>query len=117
MRYLILIFGNTRSRHESAALSDAGRARVALMHAALADELAISGELVLAETLADPSAGMRLTVCDGQAMTTDGPFTESKEYLCGVYVVESESIERVVAHASRLPEAAYGLVEVRPVVR
>ena len=53
---------------------------------------------------------------DGRTLTTDGPFAEAKEVLAGFFLVECESIDRAIEHAARVPEAALGLVEVRPVM-
>jgi hypothetical protein len=55
-------------------------------------------------------------VKDGRTITTDGPFAELKEHLAGFYLLDCESIERAVEIAARIPEAALGLVEVRPVM-
>lgn len=49
-------------------------------------------------------------------MTSDGPFAEVKEHLAGFSLVECESPERVVSIAARVPDAVWGLVEVRPVL-
>ena len=53
---------------------------------------------------------------DGQTVSTDGPFAEAKELLAGFYLVECEGIDRAVEIAGRLPEAEFGLIEVRPVL-
>jgi hypothetical protein len=55
-------------------------------------------------------------VVDGQIMTTDGPYAEAKEFLAGFYLLDCDSMERAIEHAAKLPEAAFGLVEVRPVM-
>jgi len=39
-----------------------------------------------------------------------------KEHLAGFFLIQCDSLERAVAHAGRVPEAAYDLVEVRPVL-
>ena len=70
----------------------------------------------MSEALADPSLATRVSVREGRTMTTDGPFAEVKEQLAGFFLIECESIERAVEVAARVPEAAYGLVEVRPVL-
>ena len=70
----------------------------------------------MTEALADPSMGKRLQVRDGETMTTDGPFAEAKELLAGFYLIQCDTLERAIAHASRVPEAELGLVEVRPVM-
>ncbi|WP_230570165.1 YciI family protein [Saccharothrix luteola] len=57
-----------------------------------------------------------MTVRDGQTFTTDGPFAEAKELLSGIYLVDVPTRERAVEIAARLPDAALGLVQVRPVL-
>jgi hypothetical protein len=47
---------------------------------------------------------------------TDGPFAVTKEVLCGYYVLDCADLNQAVGHASRLPWARYGSVEVRPIV-
>jgi hypothetical protein len=54
-------------------------------------------------------------VDEGRTLTTDGPFAEAKEHLAGFYVLDVAGEERAVEIASKVPEAALGLVEVRPV--
>ena len=86
------------------------------MYAALMEGLIASGELIVSHALADPSLSRRVSVQEGRTLTTDGPFAEAKELLAGFVLVECESIERAIEHAARVPEAALGLVEVRPVM-
>jgi hypothetical protein len=45
-----------------------------------------------------------------------GPYEEAKEHLAGLFLVECESDERAIEVAGRIPEAPYGVVEVRPVL-
>jgi len=116
MKYLLLIHHNPGSRQIWEAFSDAERAEGLGAYAALNEDLAASGELIVAEALAEPSLAKRVSVRGGQTMTTDGPFAEVKEQLAGFYLVECESMERAIAIAARVPEAAFGLVEVRPIL-
>jgi hypothetical protein len=116
MKYLILIHHNPTIRKRWESFSDAERAAGLRIYAALHEDLAASGELIVTEALADPSLGKRVTVRDGKTFTTDGPFAEAKEYLAGFFLIECESMERAVERAARIPEAALGLVEVRPVM-
>ena len=60
--------------------------------------------------------GSRVTAKDGQITVTDGPFAEAKEHLAGFFLVDCESMDRAVEIAGLVPEAAFGLVEVRPVL-
>jgi hypothetical protein len=40
----------------------------------------------------------------------------TKEVLCGYYVLDCPDLDAALKHASRLPWARYGSVEVRPIV-
>ena len=117
MKYVILIYSNPTSRKLWESFSDAERAEGFQAYAALDEDLAASGELIVSEALADPSTATRVAVREGRTITTDGPFAEAKELLAGFYLVDCDSHERAVAIAARVPGMAeLGLVEVRPVL-
>jgi hypothetical protein len=117
VKYLVLIYSNPASREIWEGFTDDERAEGFRYYNALADELAASGELIVTEALADPSLTRRVSVRDGQTLTSDGPFAEAKELLAGFFLLDCESADRVVEIAARMPEAELGLVEVRPVLQ
>jgi hypothetical protein len=117
VKYLILIYSNPASREIWEGFSDEQRAEGFRYYGALTEELAASGELIVTEALADPSLTRRVTVRDGQTVTSDGPFAEAKELLAGFFLVECDSMERAVEVAARMPEAELGLIEVRPILQ
>ena len=117
MKYLILIYSNPASREIWEGFSDEQRAEGFRYYGAITEELAASGELIVTEALADPSLTRRVTVRDGRALTSDGPFAEAKELLAGFFLVECDSMDRAVEVAARMPEAELGLIEVRPVLQ
>jgi hypothetical protein len=56
-------------------------------------------------------------VDNGDTVTTDGPFAETKEYLGGFYLVECANLDDAIAFAAKIPAARNGgAIEVRPVV-
>jgi hypothetical protein len=56
-------------------------------------------------------------VKNGETLTTDGPFAETKEHLGGYYLVEADSIDAAVKIGARIPSARLGgSVEVRPII-
>jgi hypothetical protein len=56
-------------------------------------------------------------VQNGQTLTTDGPFAETKEVLGGYFVIEAPDLDAALAMAERIPAARLGgAVEVRPLV-
>jgi hypothetical protein len=117
VKYLILIYSNPASREIWEGFTDDQRAEGFRYYAALADELAASGELIATEALADASSTRRVAVRDGQTLTSDGPFAEAKEQLAGFFLLDCQSAGRAVEIAARVPEAELGLVEVRPVLQ
>ena len=56
-------------------------------------------------------------VQEGQTLTTDGPFADTKEVFVGYYVFEADNLDEAVELAARIPAARLGgAVEVRPLV-
>ncbi len=49
----------------------------------------------------------------GEVLVTDGPFTESKEWIAGYDVIECVDMDEAVEIASRHPMARFGRIEVR----
>ena len=74
-----------------------------------------SGAYVAGDALAPTTAATTVRVRDGQTLTTDGPFAETKEQLGGYYLIEAENLDDAIAAAARCPGAHGGTMEVRPV--
>jgi hypothetical protein len=55
-------------------------------------------------------------VRNGQTLTTDGPFAETKEQLNGFYLVACDHLDEAIEIASHIPDAVRGSIEVRPVM-
>ncbi len=55
-------------------------------------------------------------VRDGETLTTDGPFAETKEVLGGYYLIDVETLDEALEWGAKIPGATYGTIEVRPVV-
>ena len=51
---------------------------------------------------------------DGDVLTTDGPFAETKEQLGGFWVIQAEDLDAALAWAAKATRACCGPVEVRP---
>jgi hypothetical protein len=53
---------------------------------------------------------------NGEALLSDGPFVEAKEYLGGLFVLEADNLDAATAFAERIPAVRLGgAVEVRPI--
>lgn len=82
---------------------------------AWSDSMHQAGVLVKAEGLHPTAAATTVRVRDGKALTTHGPFAETKEQLGGVYLVDCRNLDEAIAWAAKSPQAEYGSIEVRPV--
>jgi hypothetical protein len=79
------------------------------------DGLARAGVLVAAEALQPARTARSLRVRNGQAIVTDGPFTETKEMLAGFYLIDAADEDEALRIAAEIPPAREGTIEVRPV--
>lgn len=68
-------------------------------------ELTDAGEFVAAEGLAPPGDAKLIRAGSDGAPATDGPFSESKEFLVGFWIVNVESAERARALATKASNA------------
>jgi hypothetical protein len=75
-----------------------------------------AGVLVKNGPLHSVATATTVRVRGDETELTDGPFAVTKEVLCGYYVLDCADLDQAVGHASRLPWARYGSVEVRPIV-
>jgi hypothetical protein len=56
-------------------------------------------------------------VNDGQTLTTDGPFADTKEVFGGYYLLEADDLDAAIEIAARVPSTRMGgSVEIRPIV-
>jgi hypothetical protein len=54
----------------------------------------------------------------GETLTTDGPFSETKEALGGYYLLDAPDLDAAIELAARIPAARLGgAIEVRPLVQ
>jgi hypothetical protein len=56
-------------------------------------------------------------VQNGQTLTTDGPYADTKEVFGGFIVFEAENLDQAIEMAARIPAARFGgAIEVRPLL-
>ncbi len=68
------------------------------------------------EALQPTSTATTVREKDGQTITIDGPFTETKEQLGGYYLLECDNLDQAIEAASKIPSVSRGSVEVRPIM-
>lgn len=113
MRYLLLI--NTNEAAE-AARSDEENEAIYGAYYAFTNELRESGGFLGGEALQPTSTATTVRVRNGQTLTTDGPYAETKEQLGGYYLIEAADLDEAISWAAKIPGAKEGAIEVRPVM-
>jgi hypothetical protein len=84
-------------------------------YAAFMKDAAERGVLQGGERLRLTSDATTVRVRNGETLTTDGPFAETKEQLAGFFLVDCKDLDEAIDVASRIPGAKDGSVEVRPI--
>ncbi len=78
------------------------------------DGLKAGGHWVFAGGLGSPSPATVIDNRGEEAILTDGPFIESKEYLAGFWIIEAPDLDVALKLAAAGSKACNRKVEVRP---
>jgi len=79
-------------------------------------ELVASGAMVSGDPVHGNETATTVRVRDGETLTSDGPFAETKEHLAGYYVVDVADLDAAIAWAAKIPSARHSAIEVRPIM-
>ena len=111
MQYMLLIYDNeTEMRARRSGDPDV----MMTSYREFTDSIVQSGHMKAGDALEPTSRATSVRVRDGKTLTIDGPFAETKEQLGGYYVIEAKDLDEALAIAARVPSAATGTIEVRP---
>jgi hypothetical protein len=77
-------------------------------------ELQAAGAWVFAGGLHPSSTATVVRIQDGDVLTTDGPFAETKEQIGGFWIVNAADLDAALAWAAKATRACAAPVEVRP---
>ena len=79
-------------------------------------EMKASGSWVFSGRLHGPDTATVVRISNGELLTTDGPFAESKEHLGGFYIIEAQDLDAALALASKVTKVIKRPIEVWPFV-
>jgi hypothetical protein len=112
MRYALLIC--TDETAMAAASPEEAQASTAA-YMAWGEEMGKRGILQGGERLRPTTDATTVQVREGEVLTSDGPFAETKEQIGGFYLVDCKDLDQAIEVASQLPGARNGSIEVRPI--
>jgi hypothetical protein len=113
MRYLLTIYGDESGFGD---VTPEEGAQVMAAYEAFGRETTEAGAFISGEGLQPTAMATTVRVRDGERMLTDGPFAETREQLGGYYLLECANLDEAIGWAAKIPGAATGSVEVRPVM-
>jgi hypothetical protein len=113
MRYALLIYANEQ---EWANQSQEQTEAQFQEYMAFTKDIVDRGMHKSGEALQLTSTATTVRVRNGETVTTDGPFAETKEQLGGFYVVECKDLDEAIEAATRIPDVRSGSIEIRPIM-
>jgi len=113
MKYMILIYGNEA---ENSKMSPEEGQKLMQAYMTYTAEVVKAGVMLAGAPLERIANATTVRVRNGKALTTDGPFAETKEQLGGFCLIDVASLDDALAWAAKCPGARYGSVEVRPLM-
>jgi hypothetical protein len=111
MQYMLLVYDDERFLAEK---SESELQKLMQQYVSYSKELAAAGVLRAGSELAPVRTATTVRVRNGKALTTDGPFAETKEQLGGYYLIDVPNLDEAIRWAAKVPSAAHGSIEVRP---
>ena len=112
MRYLLMIC--TDETADDALSAEEASARFA-EYGVWMEEVGKRGLLQGGERLRPTTDATTVRVRDGETLTSDGPFAETKEQIGGYFVVDCRDLDDAIEVAGKIPGARFGSIEVRPI--
>jgi hypothetical protein len=113
MQYLLLIYEDEKSAMN---VTEAQAATVIDEYNAFTQSIIAGGHFKGGEALKPTSTAKTVRIRNGEAVTTDGPFAETREQLGGYYLIEAPDLETALGIARRIPSAKTGSIEVREIM-
>lgn len=113
MRYMFLIYvaGSGDAQPDAAEAQEMMAA-----YGAFGDEVRERGVYEAGDALLPVRTATTVRVRNGQTLTTDGPFAETKEQLGGYYILNCKDMDEALEFAAKIPNARDGSIEVRPIM-
>jgi len=112
MRYLLMICTEESADEAS---SPEEQAATLAEYGVWVEEMGKRGVLQGGERLRPTTDATTVRVRDGETLTSDGPFAETKEQVGGYFVVDCKDLDDAIDIASKIPGARHGSIEVRPI--
>jgi hypothetical protein len=113
MRYALLIYA---SEQDWAGQTEEESQAVNQEYMTFTKDIIDRGLMKGGEALQPTSTATSVRVRNGDTLTTDGPFAETKDQLGGFYLVDCKDLDEAIEVAARIPDVRRGSIEIRPIM-
>lgn len=113
MQYMALIYDTEQNRNS---ISPEEQKQLMADYGAFTEAVKKAGVFVAGDALKPVDTATTIRIREGQTLTTDGPFAETKEQLGGYYLLECKDLDEALHWAAQIPTARMGSIEVRPLM-
>ena len=107
MRYMLLIYADP---------AQPDTPEIIAQYNAFTEEATSRRALCASDQLHRANTATTVRVRNGRTLTSDGPFAETKEQIGGYYILDCKDLDEAIEYASKIPNAADGCIEVRPIM-
>lgn len=113
MKYLFLLYNNEQTR---LAPDSPEMQQVLQAYGAFYEDVSSRGLFQSGDPVQGSDTATTVRVRDGKTASKSGPFNSGAEQIVGFYVLDCKDEAEAVACAAKIPAAASGAVEVRPIL-
>ena len=114
MRYAILIYDTDTANPSPEPPNPEVFGEVMSAYNGYTQMLKDKGVYEAGEALQPVTTATSVRIKDGQTITTDGPFAETKEGLGGFYIIEARDLDEALAYGAQCPGALFGATDRDP---
>src|SRR5215470_8354478 len=108
MKYMMFVVADPDAAAEAEPLDDEWTIEQWL------DDVEGRGKRITGDRLRPVGDATTVRLSRGQLLITDGPFTESKEWIAGFDILDCNNLDEAIAIAAKHPQANGGKLELRP---
>ncbi len=113
MKYILLVYLAEKPFHER---SESERAELLRESVHLANHLHATAQYFDAAPLRPSWETKCVQMRGGKTMLKDGPFAETREQLCGYFLIDVRDLNEAIDIPTQIPGAQFGTVEIRQVM-
>ncbi len=113
MEFMLLIYENEAARKD---VTEAQMKEMFAAYGAYTEALKGAGAMRDGRPFQPSETSTTVRMRDGARQTADGPQGNGAEQLAGFYLIDCKDLDEALDWAAKVPSAAYGTIEVRPIM-